>query len=316
MQIIYCNVGKMSRYDGIKNDSLTGGGSYNKTKLGHEVNNFTNHSGHFFGFVQAKNDTIWIEKHFDCTSKDDFANNVLVIWCAKNMMVGYYKNARVYRKIQYTPDDVTAQRHYSDYNITATDAVLIPESIRDFEIPRTNKKLNIGGFGQSNVWYGNDETNKKVLAYIDFLEAFVEDIPDNKPLDGAEKKELIKVRVNQNIFRERILDRFGGTCCLCGIGLNDALIASHIKPWSKSNNTEKLSVDNGLLLCPNHDKLFDLGYISFGADGNILISESLSETDRILLNADKNMRLDLQGDMRHFIQYHRENIFKDPVDGE
>jgi predicted restriction endonuclease len=41
------------------------------------------------------------------------------------------------------------------------------------------------------------------------------------------------------------------------------LIASHVKPWSESNHQERLDVNNGLLHCPNHDDLFDKGYISF-----------------------------------------------------
>lgn len=35
------------------------------------------------------------------------------------------------------------------------------------------------------------------------------------------------------------------------------LVASHIKTWSHSNNIDRLDIQNGLLLCPNHDALFD-----------------------------------------------------------
>lgn len=51
----------------------------------------------------------------------------------------------------------------------------------------------------------------------------------------------------------------------CGVSDEHFLIDSHIKPWSQSNNQEWLDVNNGLLLCPNHDALFDKGiiYISF-----------------------------------------------------
>ncbi|WP_423738856.1 HNH endonuclease [Clostridium cochlearium] len=39
------------------------------------------------------------------------------------------------------------------------------------------------------------------------------------------------------------------------------LIASYIKPWSISNDNEKLNDNNGILLCSNNDILFDKGYI-------------------------------------------------------
>ena len=55
--------------------------------------------------------------------------------------------------------------------------------------------------------------------------------------------------------------------------MNELLVASHIKPWSISDANEKLDIHNGLLMCPNHDKLFDRGYISFDDTGRILISE-------------------------------------------
>ena len=37
-------------------------------------------------------------------------------------------------------------------------------------------------------------------------------------------------------------------CQLCQIKIDSMMIASHIKPWAKANNQEKLDVDNGLWL--------------------------------------------------------------------
>ncbi|WP_306298946.1 HNH endonuclease [Bacillus sp. OV166] len=88
------------------------------------------------------------------------------------------------------------------------------------------------------------------------------------------------------------------------------LIASHIKPWSKSNNQERLDVDNGLLLCPNHDALFDKGYISFDDDGRILISECLDAGTLVFLNINQSMRIGINEGQQHYIKWHRENIFK------
>ena len=41
------------------------------------------------------------------------------------------------------------------------------------------------------------------------------------------------------------------------------LIASHIKPWYRATNEERVNPMNGLILTPNLDKVFDLGLITF-----------------------------------------------------
>lgn len=87
-------------------------------------------------------------------------------------------------------------------------------------------------------------------------------------VDGASQKAIVNVRVNQDIFRNYLLKRYK-RCCLCGVKNPTLLIASHIKPWAESEAKEKLDVDNGFLMCPNHDKIFDKGYITFDDDGKI-----------------------------------------------
>ncbi|MBK9578948.1 MAG: HNH endonuclease [Fibrobacteres bacterium] len=81
-------------------------------------------------------------------------------------------------------------------------------------------------------------------------------------------------RLGQGVFRSKLFDFWGG-CSVTGVKLEQFLIASHIKPWSESIGGEKVDPFNGLLLTPNLDKLFDLGLISFDADGAGLISSRL-----------------------------------------
>lgn len=95
-------------------------------------------------------------------------------------------------------------------------------------------------------------------------------------VEGASKKAIINVRVNQGIFRDELLKRYN-KCCLCGMENHTLLIASHIKPWAESGPKEKLDIDNGFLMCPNHDRVFDKGYIIFDDDGKIIISDRLTE---------------------------------------
>ena len=85
---------------------------------------------------------------------------------------------------------------------------------------------------------------------------------------------------------------------------------SHIKPWRSSDSSEKLDVDNGFLLCPNHDRLFDLGYITFDGEGGLMISSELSGGDRALLGIQEGKRLSLTEGNKKYLDYHRESVFR------
>lgn len=132
------------------------------------------------------------------------------------------------------------------------------------------------------------------------------DVIESIKIVGKEKEALVKVRVNQGKFREGLLARYK-TCQLCGVSEKHLLIASHIKPWSESLNEEKCDCNNGFIFCPNHDKLFDEGYISFDDSGEILISDKLSEADRIFMNINDKMCLKthLTGKTKEYLAFHR-----------
>ena len=130
-------------------------------------------------------------------------------------------------------------------------------------------------------------------------------------VEGASKKAIIKARVNQGIFRDLLLKRYN-KCCLCGLANNTLLIASHIKPWAESEPKEKLDVDNGFLMCPNHDKVFDKGYITFDDDGKIIISDTLSDDDKTFLNVDSRKHIELTESNKKYLKFHRENVFIKP----
>lgn len=97
---------------------------------------------------------------------------------------------------------------------------------------------------------------------------------------------------------------------LSTIGNKNLLIASHIKPWSESEANEKLDIDNGFLMCPSHDKLFDQGWITFDDNGKIIISKGLSLEDKILLGVKDDMSIILTKGNRMYLAYHRSKIFE------
>ncbi|MEK4536335.1 HNH endonuclease [Peribacillus sp. FSL K6-1552] len=136
------------------------------------------------------------------------------------------------------------------------------------------------------------------------LESIVDD-----EITGTEKEQIIKSRIGQSAFKKALLVN-DKKCRLCGVTDERFLVASHIKPWSKSNNHERLDSNNGLLLCPNHDALFDKGYISFDVDGTIMISASLDEATKVFLNINETMNIRMNESQQEYMKWHRDNMLK------
>jgi predicted restriction endonuclease len=96
-----------------------------------------------------------------------------------------------------------------------------------------------------------------------------------RTLEGpVEKLQLVKSRRGQGVFRDNVIqiEKF---CRVTGVRVIDHLRASHIKPWAKSDDQEKVDGNNGLLLSPHVDHLFDRGWIRFEADGTMITSPKL-----------------------------------------
>jgi len=110
---------------------------------------------------------------------------------------------------------------------------------------------------------------------------------DNLPTEGKEKERLVKVRVNQSIFRNIILATYNNCCCITGINHPSLLVASHIVPWSKDEKN-RLNPMNGLCLNALHDRAFDGGLLTISADDySIKISSRLKtkiNPDNIIYN--------------------------------
>lgn len=116
-------------------------------------------------------------------------------------------------------------------------------------------------------------------------------------------------RRGQSEFKKRLLNR-SQECALCRIKDTKLLIASHIKPWKDSSHLERMDVNNGLLLCPNHDRLFDYNYITFLKNGKILISPRLSEETRELMKINNSISVIITPESEEYFKWHRENFFK------
>lgn len=133
---------------------------------------------------------------------------------------------------------------------------------------------------------------------------------ENKELLVTERRNYALSRIGQGKFRTDLLSYWGG-CSVTGVTKTDVLIASHIKPWRASVNTERLDPYNGLILIPNLDRLFDRGLISFDSEGHILISSKLSVDELNAMGVHEEIKLKKFESMhQHYFEYHREYVFK------
>jgi len=99
----------------------------------------------------------------------------------------------------------------------------------------------------------------------------------NRGLVGpVERHQLVKSRRGQGVFRDNVESR-EPNCRITGVSNPRYLRASHIKPWRKSSDIEKIDGNNGLMLAPHVDFLFDRGLISFEDDGTLIVSTQIEE---------------------------------------
>lgn len=121
---------------------------------------------------------------------------------------------------------------------------------------------------------------------------------------GTDVEKFVKTRVSQGSFR-RLLLLERHQCNLCDISITSVLRASHIKEWSESSREERIDANNGLLLCANHDALFDRHQISFEPDtGDICISASIDVDQRVSLNLPDSFNLTISDRMKAYMQVH------------
>jgi hypothetical protein len=148
----------------------------------------------------------------------------------------------------------------------------------------------------------------EVVLWEDHLRA---QIQDDTSLETTEKEALVQARRGQGLFRRRV-QGIESRCRVTLVTRDEHLRASHIKPWRDSSNEERLTGENGLLLTPSIDRLFDQGFISFQGDGILLLSPvAHSESLRKMgVSTDQEVNVgEFTRIQSSFLEYHRDAVF-------
>lgn len=219
----------------------------------------------------------------------------------KDFLINLFEYIKNYHKLIYKQKKST--KGDSDDNIVR----MMNKTINHINYLNINEKVNLDIIFKSLAEYSVDvsETinkfDKKIPEiYLDFLldlesninttknkknaESFkikiqkvVDDIlPELKNnllnLKETERAASVKVRIGQQKLRNYMLALYEYQCVITKSKIVDALIISHIIPWSESIE-KRLIWSNALLLSSSIDKLFDRYLISFDNDGFLYVSK-------------------------------------------
>ena len=91
------------------------------------------------------------------------------------------------------------------------------------------------------------------------------------------------------------------------------MIASHVQPWRDSSNEQRLDGENGLLLTPTVDHLFDKGFISFEDSGQLIVSPVADPKSLQRMGVDPDGRMNVGAfseGQRRYLEFHRENVLR------
>lgn len=161
------------------------------------------------------------------------------------------------------------------------------------------------GKGEASPGTPNPETERRAAE-----ESAARAIARDPRLKRTTKKRLMAARVGQGEFRKNV-ESIELCCRVTGISDRRFLRASHIRPWCKSNNRQRLDGNNGLLLAPHIDHLFDRGYISFTDQGEMLLSPQCDTRILQALGLQMPIHVGPFNELQcTYLKYHRQHEFK------
>ena len=162
------------------------------------------------------------------------------------------------------------------------------------------------------TWRASSSLDDAALGSLgEWEEHQVDEVKADTKISETEKESIVLSRRGQGVFRARVA-KIENRCRVTGATNPEYLRASHTKPWRDANNAERLDGENGLLLSPDVDLLFDRGFISFENGGKVLVSpvadmltiEKLGIRPEMLKNVGA-----FSAGQRGYLEFHREAVF-------
>lgn len=151
---------------------------------------------------------------------------------------------------------------------------------------------------------------------LDLWESKLEQEVDDDPrIPETERLALRRARIGQGLFKDRVSE-IESKCRITGVDNPVHLVASHCKPWRDSNNEERLNGENGLLLTPSIDHLFDRGFIGFEDNGILIVSPVAHRPSLQMMGIDTEQVVNVGGftsGQKNFLEFHRSAVLLQSV---
>jgi len=281
MPILFCNIGWMQHYDGLKgtNDEIINGGKHvTQYKSGHEVCNFVPCGNYVYGYVESIRGTTDTQISIERLGADphsEFVTGVDVIWTATSptekgrRVVGWFRNAKVYRNRQKFKKPPTLQHRrdgITDYRIKAkiSDAELLAPQDRDLVMPKGK-----GWMGEKAWWYA-DSDHSDVSSFLEVVQDLIEgnpalqipaeEIQPPSSFEGTKKSIIVNVYERDPSARRVCINHWGAKCTVCGFNFELAygeigkgfIHVHHLVPLASIGKRYKIDPIKELRpICPN-----------------------------------------------------------------
>jgi len=126
----------------------------------------------------------------------------------------------------------------------------------------------------------------------------------------TQREAIIHARRGQGLFKQRV-GEIETKCRITGVDNAVHLVASHCKPWRHSTNEERLNGENGLLLTPSIDHLFDRGFIGFEDSGVLILSPVAHHPSLERMGVETKRITNVGGfteGQKKFLDFHRNSV--------
>jgi hypothetical protein len=139
----------------------------------------------------------------------------------------------------------------------------------------------------------------------------MEQVIADRTIPETTRQAVVLARRGQGLFKQNV-QRIETRCRVTGVDQVEHLRASHCKPWRDASNAERLDGENGLLLTPDVDHLFDRGFISFEDGGEVLVSPVAHRESLRRMGLEEALQRNAGGfsaGQRAYLAFHRESVF-------
>lgn len=186
MSVLFCNIAWMRHYAGrTKKDPPLGGGGFPVAEgyCGEECNFVPCEDGFVYGHFETIKGEIDRQVRIErlgASRSDEYIDGLDVVWTAPTRghdprtVVGWWRNARLYRNRQQFGDDFPSDQHERDditsFRVRAhrDDVFLLEPNDRTLDLGR-----GAGWSGQTSWWYADDTTNKHAARFVAAVKAMI-----------------------------------------------------------------------------------------------------------------------------------------------